>query len=617
MDAMSAMSLNAFVQSVTTYGRATKPTEQTSESAHVEPTVPILNEKRIKALNSHIEATPTSGDVVQDLVTNPNVTSTSEATTEQLPRKIFTRPQSSDGNLSSGFTFEKAPGLNLNMGRNFGPLANMDSAPAPIQLAFASSKGVVIPKPGLTEPPPAASLAHSSELCQSYCSSDQGGEPEQKEEQHQEKEPHTIQALSDSRGLSRQAVDQSQPPLASSPQYQATELPQSQHDDHRSAIVEGQITENATHEQPTKLMSAQKSAHSKARGDIRRPMKPPKPTSSVRSRSPLGAKFKVTKSRHKTPKPSTSTFQALGNGEDTQSSLTDEELLAVLLSRYRSDKQARDQERAAHATEVQDLKDITNSIWEQLQDALATQQLQCDELTRLRDTQPKLVEKFKNFRKYVDGLNRDHDALRDKARAIQDGQSELQQEKGRLFADVHGIRQQCQATLASCKVSLNEAQHEISLQSHTIVAQEAKIKESAHSLSLERSRNDLILAEIGKFHTGHKDFAQASAAQGNAFVTKLNDILSKLEELQQHDQSGCYEELKAIMCQCTATVDMLRDSGSATSEDIRLLDTSIKVNADGYVSLSTQFESYEADQGKYQRRHPSLSNGDHIDQHES
>ncbi|KAL8817186.1 MAG: hypothetical protein Q9191_008194 [Dirinaria sp. TL-2023a] len=107
------------------------------------------------------------------------------------------------------------------------------------------------------------------------------------------------------------------------------------------------------------------------------------------------------------------------------------------------------------------------------------------------------------------------------------------------------------------------------------------MQESARSLSHERDRNDLILAEIEKIGIGHQNSAEASAAQGNHFIAKLNSIFSKLEALRQNEESGSCEELKATMCECTATVNMLRDSGNVTTEDIRLLETSIRASADG------------------------------------
>ncbi|KAL8817447.1 MAG: hypothetical protein Q9191_008146, partial [Dirinaria sp. TL-2023a] len=577
MDAQ--MDLESLFQAVTTCGRA-KPPVLVHESAQVGTKVPPIEADNVtrnpcQAANGRVDAAAPSIDPMQDIVAERCPVVTLEAATQQFSCKKFTRPQSAHGNLSEGFIFEKAQPMNANMTRSFGSTAIIDLKPASGHGVVASDKRIRATVSGPTEGP-AAEIARPSELCQPPCSPDQSKEKE-KEPSHQ---PQTNQALGCSRDCPQQETEDTQPVSVSSSPREATEqIMDLDKDPKQNALPpEKNSIQTATDKE---TVSVRTPTGSEPHHDMRRPMRPSKPITPIAPRPRLGAKRKVSKSQHKVSKPSTSTIDVPNGIQNSQSSLADEELLAVLLSRYRTDKQTRDQERAAHVTEVQDLKDIGNSIWEQLQASLAREQLQCDELSRLRSNQPKLLEKFKNLSKYVEGLNRDHHALRDKARTIQDEQAKLQQEKGCLFADVHGIRQHSQAALVDCKSALKEAQHELHVQRHTITTQQAQMQESARSLSLERDRNDLILAEIQKIGIGHQNSAEASAAQGNHFIAKLDSTLSMLEDLRQNEGSASYEELKAIMCQCTATVNMLRDPGNVTTEDIRLLETSIRASADG------------------------------------
>ena len=606
MDAQTP--LNAVAQSIWSYGRVKKPSEPLPESAQLElnsPTVEAENASRSQshAANSQLEATSPSIDPMQGITIERNPSIACEATTQQFPSKKITRPQSAHGNPLEGFTFEKAQPMNANMTRIFGSTAIVDLPPASGHITVDCDKQTSGTASGLAKSP-AVELVRHSELRQSPRRPD---EPEvEKEQSHQ---PLAIQALGHLGDCSQQAAANSHPALASSPPHELIELLMCpDKDPERQPLTLEKCSVRTTIDgEPKQTAPARTPTRSKPHRDMRRPMQPSQPTTPTGARPPLGAKFKVTKFRRKASKPLISIGKVSNGIEHEQSSLTDEELLAVLLSRYRTEKEIRDQERTAHATEVQDLKDISNSIWDQLQESLAREQLQYDELSRFRSNQPKLVEKVKSLSKYVEGLNRDHHALRDKARAIQEEQAELQQEKECLIADVHGIRQHYQAAFVDCKAALSEARHEINLQCHTATAQQAQMQETARSLSLERGRNDLILAKIEKCGIGHQNFAQASAAQGSDFIAKLNIILSKLEDLQPNEESGSYQELKAIMCQCTATVDMLRDSGIVTTEDIRHLETSIRASANGYVFISTRLELQGADQCKHHRRPSILS----------
>ena len=605
MDAQAP--LNAVVQSISSFRILKKPSEPLPESAQLEldsPTVEAENASpsQSHAANSQLEAPPPSIDPTQGIIIERNPSIACEATTQQFSSKKFTRPQSAHGNPLEGFTFEKAQPMNANMTRTFGPTAIVDSKPASGHITVDCDKRTNGSVSGLAKSP-AVKIVRHSELRQSPRRPD---EPE--EEKEQSHQPLAIQALGRLGDCSQQAAANPHPMLASSPPHEPTEpLMYQVKDSKRQALTLKNCSVRTTiHEEAKQTAPARTPTRSEPHRGMRRLMQPSQPTTPTGARPPSGTKLKVTKSRRKASKPSISIGKVSNGIEHEQSSLTDEELLAVLLSRYRTEKEIRDQERTAHATEVQDLKDISNSIWDQLQESLAREQLQYDELSRFRSNQPKLVEKVKSLSKYVEGLNRDHHALRDKARAIQEEQAELQQEKECLIADVHGIRQHYQAAFVDCKAALSEARHEINLQCHTATAQQAQMQETARSLSLERGRNDLILAEIEKFGTGHRNFAQAAAAQGSDFIAKLNIILSKMEDMQPNEESGFYQELKAIMCQCTARVEMLWDSGIVTTEDIRHLEKSIRASANGYVVLSTLLELHDADQCKHYRRRSIL-----------
>ena len=99
----------------------------------------------------------------------------------------------------------------------------------------------------------------------------------------------------------------------------------------------------------------------------RRPISRSNPTTSKQCRLPIEARLKVTKSRRKIGAQTSnneSTPKVLG----AEAIPSQEDLMNVLVLRYKHDKQVRDRERAIHAIEVQDPKDINDLLYHQLED---------------------------------------------------------------------------------------------------------------------------------------------------------------------------------------------------------------------------------------------------------
>ena len=99
----------------------------------------------------------------------------------------------------------------------------------------------------------------------------------------------------------------------------------------------------------------------------RRPISRSNPTTSKQCRLPIEARSKLTKSRRKIGAQTSknkSTPKILG----AEALTSQEDLMNVLVLRYKHDKQVRNRERAIDAIEVQGLKDINDLLYHQLQD---------------------------------------------------------------------------------------------------------------------------------------------------------------------------------------------------------------------------------------------------------
>lgn len=476
----------------------------------------------------------------------------------------FSRPQSSGGSLAAGFSYAKPKPVAMNMTRKLGSATAISTRSSsqhnmPVNKEVVVSDALEARGANSNGPSTVVELHHSG-------SGSPGHEQDSDHQaQIQEAEKDLEESMQADRSASVPATNEVVMKGFENKGTTLGEVPR-RAESEKDADEELTLVENPPREKRTQ--------------EICRPIRPSKPLTPTKPRqTPLNVKDKVSKPRRKLfrrPMGKLADPEDLDDGEPSLT-LTNEEKLAVWKLRYKKQEQLREKERAAHATELQDLKEISSGFWVQLQEAIAREKLQNEELSRRKANHPKLAEKLKGLTKYVDGLNRDHHALRDKARSIQDEQAALRQEKARLFSDVDQIRQSQEASVASCRSILNEAKQDLQLQHQTIATLQTKLRDDASSLSAERSRNDLILTEIVKLGASQQNFAQASAAQGVTFVSKLNMLLGRLEDLEAYGQSkSFFEELKLIMCQCKADIDMLQQSEKVKVDDFRGLDTLVR-----------------------------------------
>ena len=493
---------------------------------------------------------------------------------QQPSRAFFARPHSSGDNVAVGFTFGKAKPTTMNMSRQFGQASRiptgeastveaavdigtaMDASPEQMGRTHTGVTPNVQPHcPPLTNKP--AAVTSQSPTYQARSSADRA----------------------QSVGPSRHP---SEPPLkardATTPLTKVTETlidPCVSPSRHQSEVKKSLV--HTTREEPAQLdtPSLKKLAEPSSPRLLHRPITRSNPSIPKEHRLPAQARSKVTKSRRKAfPKPSNNP----GPPEmyRTTSAPTQEELMNVLLLRYKHDKQLRDEERAAHAIDIQDLKDISDVLWQQLQAERARRQQLDKEVLDYEAKLPAWGAKVKKLSDFVRGLTNDHHGLRDKAKEMQQTQNDLRQEKMQLNAELDNVNQNLVATTDWNKNTVAEAKADLRLLFQQSENQQAQLRDNARLLDSERERNELYAAEIGKLTTSHIQLTKCIATQNSIHVDRFTALSAKLDEILINDPSESHEELKGMMQHCLGTLEGLQSPANIKIEDLQHLNTSVR-----------------------------------------
>lgn len=307
-------------------------------------------------------------------------------------------------------------------------------------------------------------------------------------------------------------------------------------------------------------------------------------TPAARLPTPTREQSKVSKPRRKTTQPSTRTNLAASaqasvtSAPVSETSMpTQEDLLDVLVARYKHDKQVRNQERMNHATVVQDLRDISDNLWEQLQAERSRGQELGDSLSRYEAKMPAWNTKIKKLSDYVHGLTNDHYSLRDKAKEIQEDQAELQHAKTQINTDLDNINQSLSDSALRSSDALNQAKLDMHLLLQQSQNQEAQLHDNARLLASERETNRSHSTTLAQLISSHNNLTENLTEHQEVQSAKLSTLLEKLTQAPVEEKQDPVEELKAFIQQClTTTLGAFHNVGTVKAEDVQRLDARLE-----------------------------------------
>ena len=490
-----------------------------------------------------------------------------------VPKRFLTRPQSSDRSIATGFTFGRAKVPVLNMTRKAGaaftiPAAEMSDSNTTknykIREGAPAEEGVST----CAEGPRTVDAVESSATVNNT---------------RPLGSPIAIKRILSAEVSPQNLKDANNFACPDSPAAKVMEraMPQDIRSPGPPLVTHGSSI-NATNRGPPESITTTPTRliGSSSPPRTQRPISQSKPSTPHQPRSPILAKSKVRKPRHKVSGASASNERVPLDISAANTLPSQEDLMGILLSRCKHDKHIRDQERAVHATEVQDLKDISDLLWERLQEERSRGQRLEKEISDHQHRVPQWQAKIKKLSDFIQGLTNDHHGLRDKAKDIDEEQAKLRGVKEELKTNIGEIDQSVKDTAARTKETIAQAKLGMQLVVSKCQSQEMKLQDHARSLEAERERYRLNMMEMGKLTAKYDDLVQALTRQGNMQMEKLNKVYDHLSEAQAGQHPDALAELKSIMYHCLNTVEGLREDHLVKIEDLQPLSTAFAASTD-------------------------------------
>ena len=486
---------------------------------------------------------------------------------QDAPRRLaFHKPPSSNGDHATGYQFPKAVRRQLNMSRlKPAPPSKLDDA-----------------KPLTTDhqPESLAAVVERTEAAQLPLSP-----------------AHVAATISIQEGIPEHARH-IQPPqvvkasdivlVGSSPPNPKAEHLEQQSPNHGDTTIEdiSSAHQKADPPQPAKAFARAGAINVEASPKLQtlnRPMKRPMPSTPKQPRNTHCTKSRVTKPRGRSASRAPSTSQVNLDDLVSRKSITQEDLLHVLISRYSKEKQEREQIRANHATEIHELETLSRSLWERLQESQQKAKSQESELSGLRSQQPKFADQIKKLRDYVKGLTNDQHGLRDSFNEIHQLYSAKQESKKELDIRLEDVRQTASDIDKRTANALKEARHEMENLLRINQDQKTQLQKDDELLQYERTRSQRMEVEVAKINTSQQQSMHIFAEHANQVVQKMNSLLDQTKDVPSVQQPESLDEVKSALRECLGSLDELRRVKSVKVEDVSQLEHSMRKLADGYV----------------------------------
>lgn len=332
------------------------------------------------------------------------------AAQQSAPRRIPLRAPSSTGDLAAGFSYAKAVPRQWNLGRPKGANQNNNKVP---QIDTRNSTHKNGPDMSSESEPTSAGPPVTSISKTTDAPSHTPTTPNRSTATAEAPVPETTGFESLPR-RSEPAMDHSSP----SPKSFTIDTTTSQLLFHPTvaspkhpelATKDAFMQETGVEQQPIQLLhltealphqqSGYKVATPKQQA-LNRPMRMPKPCTPKKRRE-FNLRSKVGKSPRRSHVPDKVGPRIDLDDLTSKASVTEEDLLQVLLTRYSRDKQEREQMRVNHATEIHELETLSHSLWQRLQECQQEARDQKTELSGFRAREPRFTSQIKKLTDYV------------------------------------------------------------------------------------------------------------------------------------------------------------------------------------------------------------------------
>ena len=247
--------------------------------------------------------------------------------------------------------------------------------------------------------------------------------------------------------------------------------------------------------------------------------------------------------------------------------------------RYRKEQLEREEARAAVKAkdiELQDLQDISNAIYTQLQEVRQRERVQKAELSRFHNILPQWENRIKKLNDYVQSLTDDHQTLRDNAEEIRKQQETLQADRSEIASALKNAHQKVENDHSKTKKVLVEARHHMEMLEQTVSNQETQLRDDTDLLNVERARSQRLEDEMSKIGISHQHLLELLTEHRRATAEKLDDLVSKSQEVKTITPPPSQDNVESILGEVISLLKELREIEAIKPDDLSKLDASVK-----------------------------------------
>lgn len=258
-------------------------------------------------------------------------------------------------------------------------------------------------------------------------------------------------------------------------------------------------------------------------------------------------------------------------------SLNDGELLSILLSRHKAEQQNREiQQAAQHAKdqEIDDLRGVSHTLYEQLQIVKGREHAQQMELSKLHTFKKQWESRIQTLKEHLESLNKDHQKLGQDAKDMQEQQKSVQIDKAALEVMLKDVHHAFNEDRARTKKILLEARHEMELLEQTVENQDKELRANTDLLDNERDRSQRLEAAMSSITTTNEELVRI-------FIGHKDMIIEKLTHLQKSETQVVIapqpeNNLKPVLDQCFGILKELQNEEMVKPQDFLTLNRAVR-----------------------------------------
>ena len=268
--------------------------------------------------------------------------------------------------------------------------------------------------------------------------------------------------------------------------------------------------------------------------------------------------------------------------------LNDGELLSILLSRHRAEQQNREKLQASQQAkdqEINDLKGVSHTLYEQLQIVKGREHAQQIELSKFHIFKEKWDPRIQLLKETFQSLTDDHHKLEKDAIDMREQQKSIYADKAVLEVMLKDVHQAFSHDRARTKKILLEARHEMELLEQTVESQDKELQVNTKLLDNEHKRSQVLEAALSSITKTNEDLTNMFAGHKDVVIEKLTHLLRR-SETQVVVAAEPQNDLKPVLDQCLGLLKDLHKVEMVKPQDFVTLNRAVRSYANRYVALS-------------------------------